>query len=335
MANNEHLVILKSGKKEWNKWREENPKEKPDLCGANLKGANLGIAVLIKADLRGADLSRADLSRSSFHRADLRGANLSRAAFNQTELIEADLRGANLREAYLIEADLSGAVLSKANFIRADLRGASFIKADLTNCRTYGISAWNLKIDKATVQSDMVISKKDEPIITVDNIEVAQFIYLMLKNEKIRNIIDTITMKVVLILGRFTPKRKAILDAIREELRKLDYIPVLFDFEKPASKDIHETVTTLARLAKFIIADITSPKSIPQELTSIVPVNPSVPVKPIIEKGSKPWGMFGHIRKYPWVLDVHEYKNLEDLISSLKKKVIIPAEAKIEEIRKK
>jgi len=39
-----------------------------------------------------------------------------------------------------------------------------------------------------------------EPRITIDNIEVAQFIYLLLHNEKIRDVIDTITSKAVLIL---------------------------------------------------------------------------------------------------------------------------------------
>jgi hypothetical protein len=48
---------------------------------------------------------------------------------------------------------------------------------------------------------------KPGPEITVDNIEVAQFIYLLLHNQKIRDVIDTITSKVVLILGRFSEKR--------------------------------------------------------------------------------------------------------------------------------
>jgi hypothetical protein len=42
-------------------------------------------------------------------------------------------------------------------------------------------------------------------------------------------VIDTITSKAVLILGRFTPERKAVLDAIGDELRKRDHVPVLFD----------------------------------------------------------------------------------------------------------
>ena len=84
--------------------------------------------------------------------------------------------------------------------------------ADLTGCRVYGISAWDLKLDGAE-QKNLIITPHGEPEITVDNLEVAQFIYLLLNNEKIRHVIDTITSKVVLILGRFTEERKAVLDA--------------------------------------------------------------------------------------------------------------------------
>ncbi len=124
------------------------------------------------------------------------------------------------------------------------------------------------------------------PIITVDNLEIAQFIYLLLHNEKLRDVIDTIGKKAVLILGRFTDERKAVLEAIREELRRRDYIPILFDFEKPASRDLTETVSTLAHMARFVIADITDAKSIPQELSVIVPNLPSVAVQPLILKDS-------------------------------------------------
>jgi hypothetical protein len=96
-------------------------------------------------------------------------------------------------------------------------------------------------------------SRADEPQITVDNIEVAQFVYLMLNNQKVRDVIETITSKVVLILGRFTDERKAVLDALREELRKHNYLPILFDFDVPATRDITETVSLLARMARFII----------------------------------------------------------------------------------
>ena len=136
----------------------------------------------------------------------------------------------------------------------------------------------------------MVITSGDEPAITVDNIEVAQFVYLLLHNEKIRDVINTITSKVVLILGRFTDERKSVLDAIREELRKRDYLPILFDFNVPATRDITETVSLLARMARFIIADLTDPSSIPKELEAIVP-SLAVPIQPLLEGSSrpKPW----------------------------------------------
>jgi hypothetical protein len=166
----------------------------------------------------------------------------------------------------------------------------------------------------------------DEPTITVDNIEVAQFIYLLLHNEKIRDVIDTVTSKAVLILGRFTDERKAVLDALREELRKRDYLPILFDFSVPATRDITETISLLARMARFVVADITDAKSIPQELAEIVPHLPSVPVQPLLLEGSAEYGMFEHFKRYPWVLKTYRYASSERLIASLGERVIGPAE---------
>jgi hypothetical protein len=172
----------------------------------------------------------------------------------------------------------------------------------------------------------LVITKENEPEITVDNIEVAQFIYLMLNNEKVRDVIDTITSKAVLILGRFTDERKAALDALREELRKRNYLPILFDFSVPATRDITETVSLLARMARFVVADITDAKSIPQELAVIVPDLPSVPVQPLLLEGSDEYSMFEHFRRYPWVLETYRYASSERLIAGLSKHVIGPAE---------
>lgn len=354
MANKEHIKLIRKGIREWNEWRRKHPEERPDLSGANLvganlykaclSGANLGKAYLSKAHLSEAHLVEANLyktylyeanlSEADLSGADLSGAKLYKADLSEAKLYKADLSGANLsgtdlNRAYLCEAKLLNASIEKASLVETNLK-----KADLTNCRIYGISAWNVKLDKATVQSDLVITKKEEPTITVDNLEVAQFIYLLLNNQKIRHVIDTITSKVVLILGRFSPKRKAILDAIRNELRKHNYLPVLFDFEKPSSRNTQETVTTLARLARFVIADITAPRSIPQELVGIVESLPSLPVQPILTHGSKPWDMYDHIKRYPWVLKILKYKNQKDLLPSLWEKVITPAEEKLLEAKK-
>lgn len=144
--------------------------------------------------------------------------------------------------------------------------------------------------------------------------------------------ITTITSKAVLILGRFTPERKSVLDALRKDLRKRGFLPILFDFDKPASRNLTETVSTLAHLARFVIADITDAKSIPQELQHIVPNLPSLPVQPIILSSQNEYGMFNDFRDYPWVLPLYGYDSLKALLAVLEEKVIEPAVHKAEEI---
>jgi uncharacterized protein YjbI with pentapeptide repeats len=296
MANEEHLARLKQGVAVWNQWREANLDIKPDLTGADLfratlTGADLTRATLTEAILTGthhlrtahlpqARLARAnlvgvDLSRMNLVEADLTGAILARANLMRATLTEADLTGINLAYIRFDEANLTGANLTMADLTRANLTSAILVETKLggvkiTGCRVYGIAAWNVHLAGAQ-QLDLVITPTNEPEITVDNLEVAQFIYLLLHNEKIRQVIDTITSKAVLILGRFTPERKAVLDAIRDELRHRHYLPIVFDFERPTDQDFTETIMTLAGMCLFIIADITNPKSSPLELQATVP----------------------------------------------------------------
>jgi hypothetical protein len=121
---------------------------------------------------------------------------------------------------------------------------------------------------------------------------------------------------------------QAVLDALREELRKHNYLPFLFDFDVPAKRDITETVSLLARMARFIIADLTDPSSIPKELEAIVP-SLAVPVQPLLEGLSRPYAMFKDYWKYDWVLPIYWYQGLEPLLATLAEKVIAPAETKV------
>jgi hypothetical protein len=112
-------------------------------------------------------------------------------------------------------------------------------------------------------------------------------------------------------------------------LRKRDYVPILFDFDKPASQDLTATVSTLAHLARFIIADLTDPSSIPYELATVVPTTP-VPLQPILLSGSSEFAMFQDLRRrHHWVLTTHHYDSQEQLIADLGEKVIRPAELKV------
>jgi hypothetical protein len=90
-----------------------------------------------------------------------------------------------------------------------------------------------------------------------------------------------------LILGRFT-ERKDVLEAIKKEVSRLDLLPIVFDFERPTDRDLTETIMTLAGLSRFIVADITAPKSVPLESHATVP-NYMVPFVPLIQDGEKPF----------------------------------------------
>jgi uncharacterized protein YjbI with pentapeptide repeats len=289
-----------------------------NLTGVNLVGAQLAGAYLTGARLAGANLREADLTGANLVGAYLIDAGLTEANLFRASLTGAHFRGANLTMAHLREANLTGADLSGAR-----LRSAIFVKttlkeANLTGCFIYGISAWNVNLVGAQ-QSDLIITDdtEGEPAITVDNLEVAQFIYLLINNKKIREVIDTITSKAVLILGRFTPERKVVLDAIREEIRKQKLLPMMFDFTPSTSQTTLETISTLAYMARFVIADLTDAKSVLQELQTIVPNNPSVPVQPLLLASQEEPGMFDFIRLFPWVLETYRYHSLDEVLAAL------------------
>ena len=312
------------------------------LRSANLSEANLSAAVLAQADLNGADLSGANVSGANVSKTNLVEAHLRSTNLHGANLIQADLFKADLREADLSGADLSGANLmradlSGANVSGADLRGAVLVEAnltgaDLTGCLVYGVSAWNVTLTKNTKQQDLVITDRGEPDITVDNIEVAQFVYLLLHNKKIRDVIDTIGKKGVLLLGRFTDGRIVVLERLREELRQRGYLPIVFNFDKPETKDFTETVRLLAGLSKFVIADITNPKSAPLELQATVP-EIMVPFQPIIQQGEEPFAMLADLqRKHDWVFKTIRYSSLDRLIQTMNDEIIRPAEAKFKQL---
>ena len=197
----------------------------------------------------------------------------------------------------------------------------------------FGVAVWKIVVNDGTKQQNLLITPDDEPEITVDNIKVAQLIHLLLNNQEIRDVIDTITSKAILILGRFSDERKRILDDIRNELRKHNYLPIMFDFDPTTNQTIIETVRTLAGMSRFVIADVTDARSVPQELQIIDTNCRTVAVRLIKKKGADEYGMLD-FRNSPWfVKGRYEYENAGELIASIKEKVIRPAEAKVKKLR--
>ncbi|HEY3379812.1 MAG TPA: hypothetical protein VGL77_20250 [Armatimonadota bacterium] len=204
-----------------------------------------------------------------------------------------------------------------------------FTNAVLDGCRIYGISAWDVILDGAQ-QSNMIVTPLGEPEVVVDNLEIAQFIYMLLTNAKLRDTISMISRKAVLILGNFA--RLDILNDIRSILRDRGYCPILFDFSEPKERNTTEVVSILARLSRFIIADISEPRCVPHELAWNVPQLHSVPVLPIIEDDGRPYFMARDLDAYPWFMKLYRYRDSASLLSEFDSQIIQPAEEKAQSL---
>jgi uncharacterized protein YjbI with pentapeptide repeats len=328
-----------------------------NLRGANLSGAGLGHALFRHADLRDADLKGTSHAATDFSEADLSGADMSDTfagpvIFNGATLSRANLRsavlnGADLREAVMQEVNLAGADLTSANLEGADLRGANLRKADLSKarlvltnlndsklrgCSVFATSTWGVKLEGAE-QADLRINDMGEPVIAVDDLEVAQFIYLLLHNRRLSEVIEHVRSSMVLILGRFTSDRRPALDTIRKEVREFDYTPILFDCEPLSAQDLAETLMALARMARFIIADVTDASAVLNELRVVVPELPTIPVQPLLMSGGKEDKALQRLTRHHWVLPAYRYKDLDTLAVSVSTAVIGPAEAAARELQ--
>jgi uncharacterized protein YjbI with pentapeptide repeats len=309
-----------------------------DFIGADLSEANLISALLVGAHgqgahLQGAYLNEAYLGAANLRAADLSGAHLHEAHLRKASFSGADLRGADLSGADLRDTDFSGADLSRADLTGSRCVGTNLSHATLAGCLVYGIAAWNVNLEDTTQIDLRITSVEEEANVTVDNLEVAQFLYLMLHNQKVRTRLDTITSKVVLILGRFSKERKPVLNVLRNALREHDYVPVLFDFTGPESKTTTDTVSLLARMARFVIADLTDPSSVPYELKEIVP-DAHMPVQPLLLAGTE---SYASMARDLWIsremLPVYYYTSPQELLRDLPEHVIASAEAKVKELQ--
>lgn len=336
------------------------------LEGANLKGANLNEANLNEAhlhkanlsrshlvatdlnlaDLRETDLSKADLRWALLYGAYLNKANLSmancshasmvRADLNRADLSAAILSGALLVEAHLWEANLCLADLSGADLSSAILIGVNAFNANFIGCRVHGISVWDMQLDGAK-QRGLIVTPENEPKLTVEKLEIAQFIYLLLNNQNIRQVIDTMTSHVVLILGRFSREREAFLEALKHGLRIHNYSPVVFDFEEFTDQDFRETVRTLANMARFVLIDLTDLESVLNEIIRVIQYC-RVPTQPLLllDSYQHKYSQFLDLRRnHRWVLPLHCYQDNSGLLASLQENIIQVAEEKSEELKQR
>ncbi|MGQ0801356.1 MAG: pentapeptide repeat-containing protein [Pseudomarimonas sp.] len=252
-----------------------------------------------------------------------------RADFNRANLNEVTFRGTKLARARFI-----GSRLTRVNFLGTSLKEAVFVRNSLTNCKldevlVTGVAAWNNKYDEASSDQQRCIIDDHLPL-RIRNIETAQLIDQVCDG-KFANAVNEMTGCAVLLLGRFDKAGRERLDVLRRGLEEQGYLPLIFEFVPPTDRTVTETVVLLAHMVKFIVADLSDPRSVGHELRSIIPTL-GVPVVPVISANQDAYSMFGDYWRYDWVLDIVRYGSTQELADILLSRIISPALGKAEQI---
>jgi uncharacterized protein YjbI with pentapeptide repeats len=311
-----------------------------DLRGASLRRARLVLAALCNAkagdaDFRGANCRQAHFEQATCRDADFRDAaylseaNLTESDFRGAHLDAADLSGATLRRtkldgATLRDADLSKVVLDETSLAGADLRGAIVVDALIRRVRT------DDRTDQRGLFVDLHMAWERRPgerliFAEADDLRVAQFHSIVDEPGAVGKLLMATTQRVVLLLGRFTPARKAVLQALARALGRRGKIAIIFDFPAPEQREISDTVRFIAGMSEFIVVDLTDASSVPLELQATVP-ELMVPVLPIVQAGRRAFAMFSDLqRRYFWVQPTVEYRSRAELVRHVDEAIIARA----------
>jgi uncharacterized protein YjbI with pentapeptide repeats len=242
----------------------------------NLSGLMIHRAFAEGLNLRNTVFEAAHFEEGDFSRADFTGASFRSTRFNKT---------------ILTGANFDGATFVNCNLNRINLVGASFRVKEISETVVYGIAAWDLQTSDQMKQSKLVIERtydlysdiiqQGKVPLMVDDIELAQFVYYLSNHKKMRDALNILNDKGVLLLGRFKDGGLERLYSIRERLQSKGYMAMIFDFARPDNLSLTETVVTMAGLSKFVVVDL-SGSSVPAELQSIL----SQIKKPILAFGN-------------------------------------------------
>ncbi|HEY7502440.1 MAG TPA: pentapeptide repeat-containing protein [Vicinamibacterales bacterium] len=317
------------------------------LEGASLRGASLLHANLEAIRARGADFSGANLRHANLHVGDFRRAVFRRDAYlDHVDASNADFTHAKLAGVILTNADLTFARFDKADLTRADVQGAilnrtSLLGANLRRATVGEAFIRNVKTDRRTDQRDLTVDVHvvlDRPrgdVVVFDNaddLRLAQFHDVVSETGAVASLIAASVKRVVLILGRFLPKRKRVLDELADALSARGKIPVIFDFPNPEEREVSDTVRFIAGMSQFIVVDLTKASSVPLELQATIP-DLMVPVLPIVQDGESVFSMFSDLqRRYRWIQPTVSYSSADQLVRYVDKAIIERAERAAEEI---
>ena len=178
-------------------------------------------------------------------------------------------------------------------------------------------------------RSDTSAIRRRQQKVRTERAQTIEGLAQRLDGEGVSRMLSDIAGRSVLILGRFTAQRKAILDALRKALATppRQYVPIVFDFERPHDRTLIGSILLYASVSRFVIADLSDPKSVPAELQAIVPQFVSLPVIPIIDAAQHEYPVADDILCRQSVKPVVRYRDEAHLMDILDEQILVPAEA--------
>lgn len=123
MAISEQLSILRTGRKVWNAWRDDNQDLRPDLSGVDLtdEAKEYEEFNFSKTSLAGARLTMRSFINCDFTESDLTGISAQGSYWRNANLVRAKISG-DLVLSHFYIADLTGAQVRGTGLIDAELR---------------------------------------------------------------------------------------------------------------------------------------------------------------------------------------------------------------------
>ena len=273
----------------WFGGQQKGPKKKGlnllDFSGYVFRNIVFKAAFAESLCLRGAVFEDCFFDDGDFSSADFSDVEFKNVRFNKTIMTNSCFRGARFEN---------------CNLNRINISGSDFDVNEIRDTVVYGLSAWDVTIGATAQQSNLIIEntydlpselyQRGAASMSVDDIEVAQFVYMITNSHRLRSTLQAMNEKTVLLLGPFAQDNGLQrLHELRDALQKHGYIAMVFDFSRPDALNLTETVTVLAGLAKAVIADLRGP-SVPHEIATIC----SSYSKPVAWYGNK-YAMFDDV----------------------------------------
>jgi|GEM_PF-5300156 len=293
--------------------------------GGSLQNSNLYKADFTDSELRGVQAGWLHATMSHFESVRVTDTHFNEVQFRSVGLAGGTFHGGTFTASLFHEVKMQQSMWRDVDLSRVMLFEVDCHDAVFEFCTIFGLGVCRM-IGTPRIQRHLNAGIGDSKLL-VDDLKLGSFLYEIDRDDAVPRLFELLASKLILILGRFLPETKARLDRLHSELRLRDYVPVLVDSELIGTFNATTLVNVVAMCARFVVVDVTNPKTVIAEVDAILKQRP-VPVQPIVLVGEPEPVQFPMARRdgHRQLLPVFEYRDLDDLIEKLDRSVIGPCE---------